>query len=84
VGVVGVVGEMGEREQEKGDVGEEDKGGKGEKAEKAEKARKAFDLRRLFNFTVLGTVLIGPMLHTWYGFLGTRIPGSGSLATLYR
>mmetsp|Transcript_6949 Transcript_6949/g.11599 ORF Transcript_6949/g.11599 Transcript_6949/m.11599 type:complete len:302 (-) Transcript_6949:464-1369(-) len=49
-----------------------------------EEKNKKFDLRRLMNFTVLGTVLVGPLLHTWYGFLVTRIPGTSALATLYR
>ena len=49
----------------------------------AEKGDK-IDWKRTAKFTVLGTFLTGPLLHYWYGFLMAKIPGSGSLATLYR
>ncbi|KAJ0412655.1 hypothetical protein ATCC90586_002285 [Pythium insidiosum] len=34
-----------------------------------------FDGKRLFIFTFLGGVLVAPVLHVWYGFMGARIPG---------
>ena len=36
----------------------------------------AFDNVRLGNMTLLGAVLVAPVLHVWYGFLGRRIPGT--------
>lgn len=37
---------------------------------------KSFDYARLGNMTLLGAVLVAPVLHVWYGFLGRRIPGT--------
>jgi len=42
------------------------------------------DWFRLFQFTALGTFLVGPTLHYWYGFLGRIITGTGMEATLKR
>lgn len=36
----------------------------------------AFDHVRLGNMTLLGAVLVAPVLHVWYGFLGRKIPGT--------
>lgn len=49
-----------------------------------EKKGKAFDWRRLFNFTILGTALVGPLLHYWYGFLMLKIPAKTAIATVQR
>ena len=38
--------------------------------------RQPFDYVRLGNMTLLGAVLVAPVLHVWYGFLGRRIPGT--------
>ena len=35
-----------------------------------------FDYARLGNMTLLGAVLVAPVLHVWYGFLGRKIPGT--------
>lgn len=42
------------------------------------------DWKRTFKFTLLGTALVGPLLHYWYGFLVTKIPGTTAVSTLYR
>ncbi|TDH66712.1 hypothetical protein CCR75_006573 [Bremia lactucae] len=34
-----------------------------------------FDLKRTAIFTFLGGVAVSPILHVWYGFLGSRLPG---------
>ena len=39
-------------------------------------ASRQFDYARLGNMTLLGAVLVAPVLHVWYGFLGRKIPGS--------
>jgi hypothetical protein len=39
-------------------------------------ASRPFDYARLGNMTLLGAVLVAPVLHVWYGFLGRKIPGS--------
>ena len=36
---------------------------------------KPFDYARLGNITLLGAVLVAPVLHVWYGFLGRKLPG---------
>jgi len=36
---------------------------------------KPFDYARLGNMTLLGAVLVAPVLHVWYGFLGRKLPG---------
>lgn len=35
-----------------------------------------FDYARLGNMTLLGAVLVAPVLHLWYGFLGRKMPGT--------
>jgi len=42
------------------------------------------DWARLGQFTLIGCVLIGPVLHHWYGFLATRLPGKGMLVVTQR
>ena len=39
-------------------------------------SREPFDYARLGNMTLLGAVLVAPVLHVWYGFLGRKIPGT--------
>ena len=34
------------------------------------------DYVRLGNMTLLGVVLVAPVLHVWYGFLGRKLPGT--------
>lgn len=46
--------------------------------------KKGMDWKRTVKFTILNTLLVGPMLHYWYGFLVLKIPGTGSLSTVYR
>ncbi|DAZ98631.1 TPA: hypothetical protein N0F65_000826 [Lagenidium giganteum] len=41
---------------------------------------KPFDYKRAAIFTFLGGVLVSPILHVWYGFLGTTVPGVTGLA----
>lgn len=43
-----------------------------------------FDLRRLGIFTFLGAALLAPVLHVWYGFLGSFVVGGGAIATAKR
>lgn len=43
-----------------------------------------FSVRRCFNMTVLGAVLVGPGLHFWYGRLAALIPGTSTTAVLQR
>jgi len=42
------------------------------------------DWHRVVKFTALGTFLVGPTLHVWYGFLARRIPSPGFTGTIYR
>lgn len=49
-----------------------------------DKEDRKVDWNRTIKFTILGTALVGPLLHYWYGFLVTKIPGTSSLSTLYR
>lgn len=49
-----------------------------------DKDDKKIDWIRTIKFTILGTALVGPMLHHWYGFLVSKIPGTSALSTLYR
>lgn len=50
----------------------------------ADKDNNKVDWKRTANFTIMGAVLIGPMLHHWYSLLGSKFPGTSTLATLYR
>mmetsp|Transcript_28394 Transcript_28394/g.28695 ORF Transcript_28394/g.28695 Transcript_28394/m.28695 type:complete len:195 (-) Transcript_28394:136-720(-) len=43
-----------------------------------------FDAARFFKFSGLGTVLVGPSLFYWYGFLSRRLPGTTARAVLIR
>ena len=43
-----------------------------------------YDMPRLFRFTFLGVVMVGPLLHYWYGFLCSKIPGTHLLPTVQR
>ena len=36
-----------------------------------------FDWMRTLRFTILGSFLVAPTVHLWYGILMTRIPGTG-------
>ena len=40
-----------------------------------------FDAFRAFRFFVTGTVLVGPVLHYWYGFLFRRFPPSAGMSS---
>lgn len=51
---------------------------------KGKKEEFEYDMPRLFRFTFLGVVLVGPLLHYWYGFLGLKIPGTHLLPTVQR
>lgn len=42
------------------------------------------DWARVGQFTLIGTALIGPVLHHWYGFLAKRLPGAGLLVVTQR
>ncbi|KAG7400485.1 hypothetical protein PHYBOEH_005513 [Phytophthora boehmeriae] len=42
------------------------------------------DFRRAAIFTLLGGVLVSPVLHVWYGFLGSRVPGVSTAAVAKR
>lgn len=44
----------------------------------------SIDWARTARFTALQFALIGPLLHYWYGFLMTRLPGASMLTTVYR
>jgi hypothetical protein len=43
-----------------------------------------YDVYRLLRFTFLGTALVGPILHSWYGLLVKKLPGNSMLATIQR
>ncbi|RLN93225.1 hypothetical protein BBJ28_00009152 [Nothophytophthora sp. Chile5] len=43
-----------------------------------------FDVKRAAIFTFLGGVLISPVLHVWYGFVGKLVPGVSSRAIVKR
>ncbi|KAG3118303.1 hypothetical protein PI124_g1373 [Phytophthora idaei] len=43
-----------------------------------------FDIKRTAIFTFLGGFLISPVLHVWYGFLGSRLPGVSTTAVAKR
>lgn len=51
---------------------------------KDEKKSFKFDAFRCFRFTLLGTILVGPVLHYWYGFIVRKIPGTDMIHTLQR
>lgn len=36
----------------------------------------SYDWRRTINFTILGSALVAPTVHVWYGYLMSSIPGS--------
>ncbi|EEY61184.1 uncharacterized protein PITG_01436 [Phytophthora infestans T30-4] len=42
------------------------------------------DVKRTVIFTFLGGLLISPVLHVWYGFLGSRLPGVSTSAVAKR
>ncbi|KAL3148269.1 hypothetical protein ABBQ38_013735 [Trebouxia sp. C0009 RCD-2024] len=42
------------------------------------------DLKRLGIFTLLGSVLVGPGLHFWYGFIGRTVTATGTTGALIR
>ncbi|GBG30321.1 Protein SYM1 [Hondaea fermentalgiana] len=50
----------------------------------SKEAHTSLDLARLARFSLLGGVLVGPTLHVWYGYLGTRIAGRSLAATIKR
>eukprot|EP00039_Didymoeca_costata_P029882 m.26859 g.26859 ORF g.26859 m.26859 type:complete len:241 (+) comp7840_c0_seq1:149-871(+) len=43
-----------------------------------------FDWGRLGRMMIIGATLIGPTLHTWYGFLYQKLPGSGLAISVKR
>lgn len=43
-----------------------------------------WDLVRTARFVLLGTCLVGPAVHTWYGALNRHLPGATLRATLQR
>jgi len=49
-----------------------------------DKEDRKVDWNRTIKFTILGTALVGPLLHYWYGFLVAKIPGTSALSTLSR
>jgi hypothetical protein len=54
------------------------------KMSKDEKKTFEFDIARSFRFTLLNTLLVGPVLHYWYGFIVRKIPGTDMIHTLQR
>ena len=40
----------------------------------------SYDWRRTINFTILGGALVAPIVHLWYGYLMSSIPGSSITA----
>ncbi|KAG1685177.1 hypothetical protein DVH05_011379 [Phytophthora capsici] len=50
----------------------------------AEDDNTKFDIKRTAIFTFLGGFLISPVLHVWYGFLGSRLPGVSAAAVAKR
>jgi len=42
------------------------------------------DWKRTAKFTIINLVLVGPLLHFWYGTLVAKIPGTGYLSAIYR
>jgi protein Mpv17 len=42
------------------------------------------DWKRTAKFTIINTVLVGPLLHFWYGTLVAKIPGNSVISTVYR
>lgn len=51
---------------------------------KGKKEEFIYDTNRLFRFTFLGVVMVGPLLHYWYGYLCSKIPGTHLLPTVQR
>mmetsp|Transcript_17882 Transcript_17882/g.28070 ORF Transcript_17882/g.28070 Transcript_17882/m.28070 type:complete len:251 (-) Transcript_17882:1082-1834(-) len=52
-------------------------------AKKKETAHE-FDWMRTLRFTILGSFLVAPTVHLWYGMLMSRIPGTGVAAVAKR
>ncbi|KAE9031994.1 hypothetical protein PR003_g3168 [Phytophthora rubi] len=52
--------------------------------EEKEKHKPLLDVKRAAIFTFLGGFLISPVLHVWYGFLGSRLPGVSAAAVAKR
>ncbi|KAF5827527.1 hypothetical protein DUNSADRAFT_496 [Dunaliella salina] len=44
--------------------------------------QQAFDAKRCLSFTLLGLLLVGPILATWYGNLGKIVTATGIAGTL--
>jgi protein Mpv17 len=42
------------------------------------------DWKRTAKFVIINTVLVGPLLHFWYGTLVAKIPGTSVISTVYR
>lgn len=53
-------------------------------AENETVADEGIDWKRTAKFTVINVVLVGPLLHYWYGTLVSKIPGTSLLSTAYR
>lgn len=49
-----------------------------------ENANGEFDVVRFLKFSFLGTFLVAPTLHYWYGFLGRVLPGTSFSMTVQR
>ena len=50
------------------------------KTEAAAEAEAGFDLWRTAKFGIMGSIIIGPVLHHWYGFLIGQFPGATTAA----
>ncbi|KAL3656857.1 hypothetical protein V7S43_018200 [Phytophthora oleae] len=50
----------------------------------AEEGDTKLDIKRTAIFTFLGGFLISPVLHVWYGFLGSKLPGVSTAAVAKR
>ncbi|RLN64017.1 hypothetical protein BBJ29_005348 [Phytophthora kernoviae] len=50
----------------------------------ADENKAEIDTKRTAIFTLLGGVLVSPVLHVWYGFLGSRVAGVSTLAVAKR
>lgn len=49
-----------------------------------DKKNTKIDINRTIRFTFLGLCVLGPVLHKWYGFLGTNIVGTGIKSAMKR
>lgn len=54
------------------------------RAAENEEEELTFDLARTGRFTFMGSAFVAPIVHNWYGLLGSRIPGNSLSAILKR